>query len=133
MAIRRVPEPICQGFQVPELGKFSFNIRYRGNPCSAILIRFNGAVYGYLNQCVHMPRALDCEESNIFDESGRYLQCSMHSICYDPVSGESLSEICAGKKLTALKVREEGGCVYLLDKRAIMETKPILPNKKVHY
>ena len=130
MAIKRVPEPICQGFQIPELGKFSFNIKYRGNPYGAILIRFNGAVYGYLNQCVHMPRALDCEESNIFDESGRYLQCSMHSICYDPVSGESLSEICAGKKLTALKVREEGSWVYLLDKRAVMETQPILPDKK---
>ncbi|HBA65812.1 MAG TPA: (2Fe-2S)-binding protein [Methylococcaceae bacterium] len=125
MAIRRVPEPICQGYQVTELGKFSFNINYRGKSRSAILIRFNGAVYGYLNQCVHMPRALDCEDSNIFDESGRYLQCSMHSICYDPVSGQSLSEICAGKKLTALKVREEGSWVYLLDKRAIMETKLI--------
>jgi len=45
----------------------------------------------------------------------------MHSICYDPVSGESLSEICAGKKLTALKVREEGEWVYLVDKRAVMD------------
>ena len=57
----------------------------------------------------------------VFDESGRYLQCSMHTICYDPVTGEALSEICAGKKLTALHVREAGGWVYLVDKRAAME------------
>ena len=122
MAIKQlVPAPVCLGSQVPELGKFSFAIQYWGNRRNAILVRFKGVVYGYLNQCVHMPRALDCEHDNIFDESGRYLQCSMHSICYDPVSGESLSEICAGKKLTALKVREEGEWVYLVDKRAAMD------------
>ena len=118
---QHAPDPICPGLQVPELGKYAFNIQYRGVRRGAILVRFKGVVYGYLNQCVHMPRPLDCEQAQIFDESGRYLQCSMHSICYDPVSGESLSEICAGKKLTALKVREEGGWVYLVDKRSILD------------
>jgi len=115
------PEPICPGLHVLELGKFPFSIQYRGGRRDAILVRFKGVVYGYLNQCVHMPRALDCEHDDIFDETGQYLQCSMHTICYDPVSGESLSEICAGKKLTALNVREEGGWVYLVDKRAALD------------
>ena len=124
MAIKQhVPEPICPSFQVPELGKFSFAIQYRGIRRDAILVRFEGLVYGYLNQCVHMPRPLDCEHNNIFDETGRYLQCSMHTICYDPVTGESLSEICAGKKLTALQVREEEEWVYLVDKRAVMDAR----------
>ena len=119
MAIKqRILEVICSGVQVPELGKFSFSVNYRGTRRSAILVRFNGVVYGYLNQCVHMPKRLDCEHNHIFDESGRYLQCSMHRICYDPASGESLSEICAGKRLTALKVREDGGVVYLVEKRS---------------
>jgi nitrite reductase/ring-hydroxylating ferredoxin subunit len=109
---------ICPAQQLPELGKFTFDVLYRGNPRPALLVRFRGQVFGYLNQCVHMPRTLDCENSNIFDESGRYLQCSMHSICYDPISGESLSEICLGKKLTALKVKEQDDWIYLVDKRA---------------
>ena len=122
MAIRQhVPQPICLGLHVLELGKFPFSIQYRGGRRDAILVRFKGVVYGYLNQCVHMPRALDCEHDDIFDETGQYLQCSMHTICYDPVSGESLSEICAGKKLTAINVREEGGWVYLVDKRAALD------------
>jgi nitrite reductase/ring-hydroxylating ferredoxin subunit len=113
-----IPVAICPSSQVVELGKYPFNVRYRGENRDALLIRFKGTVYGYLNQCVHMPRALDCEHQNIFDDSERYLQCSMHSICYDPVSGESVSEICAGKKLTAIKIREDEGWVYLIDKRA---------------
>jgi len=116
------PVPICAGLHVPELGKFAFNVSYRGQSRQAILVRFRGTVYGYLNQCVHMPKALDCEESNIFDESGRYLQCSMHKICYEPVDGSSVSELCAGKKLTALKVREEAEIIYLVDKRAKLNT-----------
>ncbi len=113
---------ICPASQLGELGKFTFSIHYRGAKRDAILVRFKGSVYGYLNQCVHMPRTLDCENHNIFDDSGRYLQCSMHSICYDPISGMSLSEICAGKKLTALKVLEEGEWIYLTDKRAVIDT-----------
>ena len=121
MTVRHnIPQPICSGLQVPELGKFPFSIHYRGEKRDAILVRFQGLVYAYLNQCVHMPKPLDCEQAHIFDESGRFLQCSMHTICYDPVTGESLSEICAGKSLTAIQVREENGWVYLIDKRAVM-------------
>jgi nitrite reductase/ring-hydroxylating ferredoxin subunit len=108
---------ICPSSCIAELGKYKFKIRYRGESREAILIRFKGVAYAYLNQCVHMPRALDCEHDNIFDDSERFLQCSMHSICYDPVTGSSLSEICYGKKLTAIKVSEEGDWVYLNEKR----------------
>jgi nitrite reductase/ring-hydroxylating ferredoxin subunit len=111
-------QPICLASQVPELGKFAFSVLYRGDQREALLVRFKGEVYGYINQCVHMVRRLDCEHEDIFDESGRYLQCSMHSICYDPVSGESMSEICAGKKLTRLQVKEEQDWVYLTEKKA---------------
>ena len=114
----RIYATIFPSADIAELGKFPFTVMHRGEKREAILIRFQGMVYGYLNQCVHMPKALDCEDGNIFDDTKRYLQCSMHSICYDPVSGVSLSEICAGKKLTAIKVREEDGQIYLMDKRA---------------
>ncbi|MGZ8219814.1 Rieske (2Fe-2S) protein [Methylomagnum sp.] len=113
------PVPICTSDAVPELGKYAFTVDYRGVRHPAIVVRFQGVVYGYLNQCVHMPRTLDCEESDIFDESGRYLRCSMHTIHYDPTTGESLSEICAGKSLTTLKVEERDGAVYLQGNRAI--------------
>jgi len=118
-AKQREPIAICRGTQVPEAGKHSFSILHQGKPKQAVLIRFKGLVYAYINQCVHMPKALDCEDVNIFDETGQYIQCSMHKICYDPVNGASVSELCSGKKLTALKVKEQGEWVYWLDKKAI--------------
>ncbi len=113
------PVAICRGVDVPESDKYGFTILRQGKQSEAFLIRFKGVVYGYLNQCVHMPKTLDCEDGNIFDETGQYLQCSMHKICYDPQSGACVSELCSGKKLTALKVKEAGDWVYWLDKRAI--------------
>ncbi len=115
-----IPASICASGELPELGKYAFTVNYRGERQPALLIRFHGTVYGYLNRCVHMPKRLDCEESNIFDATGRFLRCSMHTIHYDPPTGECLSEICAGKSLTALKVEEREGRVYLMDKRAVL-------------
>lgn len=60
---------------------------------------------------------LDCEQPDIFDASGSYLHCSMHSIHYDPETGDCLSEICAGKKLAGFRVEERDGMIYRRDKK----------------
>jgi nitrite reductase/ring-hydroxylating ferredoxin subunit len=108
---------LCASADVPERGKRAVTLLHRGIPAEALLIRYEGRVYAYLNRCVHMPKALDCENPDIFDPSGRYLQCSFHTVHYEPTTGEALSEICAGKKLTAVRVEEREGGVYLTDKR----------------
>lgn len=115
------PVPICRSDQLAELGKWCFSVQYRGASEQALVVRFKGSVFGYLNHCAHMPRTLDCERDGVFDPSGRYLQCSMHGICYDPVSGRSLSEICLDQSLTAIKVTEQQGWIYLVDKHARLE------------
>lgn len=114
----RTQAPICPSLDLAELGSHSFQVLYRGVQQEAILVRFRGVVYGYLNQCVHMPRRLDGEEPRVFDEAGGAIRCSMHGITYRPETGECLSEICAGKFLTPLRVDEREGVLYLTDKRA---------------
>ena len=114
----RAPSPICPSAALTELGSHRFQVLYRGAPREAILVRFRGVAYGYLNECVHMPRQLDGEERHVFDEAGGAIRCSMHGITYRPETGECLSEICAGKSLTSLRVEEREGVLYLTDKRA---------------
>lgn len=86
----------------------------------AILVRFRGTAYGYINQCVHMPKALDCEHCHVFDERGESVRCTMHGITYDPATGACRSEICAGKYLTGIRIEEDGGFIYLRDKHGRM-------------
>jgi len=92
-------------------------LQFRGEPDTAIVLRHNGRVRVYLNRCVHMVRRLDCVHERIVDADTRRLTCSMHGIAYDPETGESLSVLCAGERLQALKSREIDGQVCIADKR----------------
>lgn len=116
----KTPCPICHSAQLVELGSHGFHVSYRGAPFAAILVRFRGVAYAYLNQCLHMPRPLDGEEPRVFDESGVALRCTMHGITYQPETGACLSEICAGKALTPVRVEERDNVIYLTDRRAVL-------------
>jgi len=107
----------CQSSELPERKHLTMDIQFAGEMISALLIRFQGAVYAYRNQCVHMVRRLDSEGDHIFDSSGELLRCTMHGIVYQPETGESLSNICHGQKLLSIKVTEDGGKIYFADKR----------------
>jgi len=82
-----------------------------------VVLRFEGAVYAYINRCVHMSRRLDCERKQVFDATGRFLRCSMHGIVYQPQTGASLSTMCEGERLRAVEVYEEDGEIGIDDFR----------------
>ena len=90
---------------------------YAGEPASVLVFRYRGDCLAYRNLCVHMPRALDCERDMIFDDTGQYLRCSMHGIVYDPITGESVSTMCNGQRLTPVKVLEDEAGIWINDKR----------------
>lgn len=114
----RQGEAICQASALANLQSLCFQVRYRGELREAILIRHRGRVSCFLNQCVHMPRRLDCEDPYVFDDSGRFLRCSMHGIVYEPGSGLCRSDICLDEQLTVLKVVERDGWVLLADRHS---------------
>lgn len=93
------------------------DIVYAGEPTSVVIFRHKGKCLAYRNLCVHMPRKLDCEENTIFSASGQYLRCSMHGIVYDPMTGESVSSICNGERLTPIGIMEDAEGVWIKDRR----------------
>jgi nitrite reductase/ring-hydroxylating ferredoxin subunit len=111
---------LCQSESLREGESYGFAILYRGEPCEAILVRFGGHAYCYLNRCVHMGKRLDCEDARIFNDSGEHLRCSMHGVLYDPATGLCLSNPCTGKSLTPVKIDERDGRIHLADKRAVI-------------
>jgi nitrite reductase/ring-hydroxylating ferredoxin subunit len=108
---------VCRNDELEEGGYKRVEVAYSGEPSSVVVFRYRGACLAYRNLCVHMPRRLDCEKDMIFDDTGQNLRCSMHGILYDPVTGESISTICAGEKLTRVKIQEDTEGVWILDKR----------------
>lgn len=107
---------ICPSDRIAEGAYLKALVRYADEMASVLVFRHGGQCRAYKNLCVHMPRALDCEQDMIFDLSGRYLRCSMHGIVYDPVTGASLSEICRGQRLTSIDVLEDDLGIWLADR-----------------
>lgn len=93
------------------------DVMFRGEAASIIVFRHDDQCLAYLNLCVHMPRELDCQRSTIFDLSGKFLRCSFHGIVYHPLTGESISTLCNGEKLTAIRLLQYETGVWLNDKR----------------
>lgn len=117
---------VCPGVQLIEGSYKRLEVLYINEPSSIVVFRFKGKCFAYRNLCVHMPRRLDCQKDMIFDDTGKNLRCSMHGIVYDPITGESVSTICNGEKLTSVKVQEDEEDVWVFDKRV----KPLInPNK----
>lgn len=108
---------VCPGNQ-PEDGSYErLEVLFMDEPSSVVVFRFEGTCLAYLNRCVHMQRGLDCEDDTIFDDSGENLRCSMHGVLYEPATGEAISRLCQGEKLTAVDIEEDADGVWICDKR----------------
>ncbi|MCX7086946.1 MAG: Rieske 2Fe-2S domain-containing protein [Methylococcales bacterium] len=83
---------------------------------SAIIFAFEGIAYAYINHCMHMNRPLNGEQDAIFDDTGKFLRCSMHGFIFDPKTGECQSPVCFGQRLQALRLKEIDGSLYFAEK-----------------
>jgi nitrite reductase/ring-hydroxylating ferredoxin subunit len=107
---------ICDGVQVEEGRKgVRFTVQRHGETQPAFVIRYEGAVHAYVNQCAHVPVELDWMEGEFFDLTGLYLICSTHGATYLPDTGRCIAGPCSGRKLVRLQVEECDGKVYLVE------------------
>lgn len=109
---------ICRGSEVMEASRgFRFTVEREGRAVPAFVIRFNGRVHAYLNECGHVPAELDWMPGEFFDHSKLYLICSIHGALYAPDSGQCLGGPCRGNGLRPLMVREADGMIWLEPER----------------
>ena len=66
-------------FALPELGE-----RVTG-----FVVRYNGLVHAYVNQCAHLSVELDWNEGDFFDFSKSYVICATHGAQYQPETGRA--------------------------------------------
>ena len=83
----------------------------------ALVVRWHGTVYGYINRCAHVAFPLDWK-GRVLEKSGRFIMCPKHGATYEPDSGRCVGGPCTGSTLTALNVHEHDGSVWLTSVRA---------------
>ena len=108
--------PACTRHELHEANFLIRHIQFKKLPTSAISFAFEDNAYAYINHCMHMHRPLNCEEDAIFDDTGKYLRCSMHGFIFDPKTGECRSPVCFGQRLQALRLKEIDGALYFAEK-----------------
>ncbi|MDK2125510.1 Rieske (2Fe-2S) protein [Parachitinimonas caeni] len=106
---------ICQSEALKDAERgIRFQAEWRHTPVPAFVVRFQGKVHGYINECQHVPVELDFNEGDFFDLSGQYLICATHGAYYSPDTGLCRGGPCKGRRLTKLHLIEEAGAVYFL-------------------
>ncbi len=107
---------ICSLEDLQKVSYLTRAILFKKQPTSALVFWLDGQAYSYVNHCMHMHRPLNGEQDAIFDETGRYLRCSMHGFIFEPTTGECQSPVCLGQRLQSLRLQVLDGVVYLSEK-----------------
>ncbi len=104
---------VCASADLTDGGKGArFALRTRSGQASGFVVRYQGVVRGWLNQCAHVPMELDWQEGVFFDDSGLYLICATHGAMYEPDSGRCAGGPCRGGRLWPIAVIEQQGSIY---------------------
>ena len=104
---------ICDSAKLSDGGKgVRFPLMLFGRDATGFAVRYGGAVYAYVNRCVHVPVELDWNEGDFFDSSGLYLTCSTHGALYIPESGRCAGGPCRGGRLRPIIVLERNNQVF---------------------
>jgi len=119
MAIDKL-KPACTRRELNETSYLIRKIQFKKLPTSAIIFAFEGIAYAYINHCMHMHRPLNCEQDAIFDETRKYLRCSMHGFIFDPKTGECQSPVCYGQRLQTLRLEEVDDTLYFAEKHLVL-------------
>lgn len=82
-------------------------------PCEGFVVRFEGKLYAYQNQCRHQPLTLDYGDNEFFADDGKLLLCRNHGAVFQPETGKCIAGPCAGASLRKLEVFEDDGAVFL--------------------
>jgi len=114
------PRPLCASTDLAERGRaFVFDVIHWRHPARAFVLRFEGRVVAYLNQCVHVPTEMDWQPGEFLDDSKNYILCSIHGAAYAPADGHCVGGPCGRGRLTPLRVEERDGQVYWYPSRDI--------------
>lgn len=105
---------LCQSAELVNGGKgYRFSIEKDGEKIPAFVIRFEGRVHGYVNQCSHQAFELDWNPGEFFDLNRQFLMCSTHGALFHPENGDCVFGRCNGAGLKKLDILELDDKVYL--------------------
>ncbi|HXC52926.1 MAG TPA: Rieske 2Fe-2S domain-containing protein [Candidatus Limnocylindrales bacterium] len=102
---------VCSADALGENQTVKFRIT-RG-PGEGFVIRHNGELYAYRNECRHIPLTMDWVENRFLSRDGCWIQCATHGARYEIATGLCVAGPPAGLVLHRLPVTVEDGTIIV--------------------
>ena len=104
---------LCRETEIEEGEARGFRIGDDARQRPVFVVRWEGALRGYLNSCPHVGTRLDWVPDKFFHPSENYLICATHGALFRPEDGLCIAGPCEGEALQAIAIAiEDGWIVY---------------------
>ena len=112
--MRDWPEwPVCATEALPGDGALAFEVGEGDWPLRGFLVHRGGVLRAYANICPHKRYPLNLAEHDFLVPGQALLRCAHHGALFEVETGLCLVGPCAGRRLLALELREDGGRVLV--------------------
>lgn len=106
------PHILCPATTLKDGEARSFIVDVSGQRHDILVLRHNGSIHAYVNECPHQQTPLETFPGKFFDAEGKILVCSTHGARFVPDSGLCVSGPCEGKALKPVSLMERDGALY---------------------
>ena len=104
---------IAESAALPDGGALRIRTHLESEAVDAFVVRFDGALYAYVNRCTHREIELDLGKGAFFHPDGVRLLCRAHGAIFDVRTGGCAGGICRrGSALDPIAVEERAGRIY---------------------
>jgi nitrite reductase/ring-hydroxylating ferredoxin subunit len=104
---------VCRADALADKQTAKFRIGSGKDAREGFVIRLEGELHAYRNECRHVPMTMDWVENRFLSRDGCWIQCATHGALYEIASGLCVSGPPAGKHLHRLAVEVLDGNVVV--------------------
>jgi nitrite reductase/ring-hydroxylating ferredoxin subunit len=99
---------VSQGALLSEGQTLVFEVLHAGRTREAFLLRRDGILHAFLNECPHWAVELDLGDGHFFDEELDRIYCKNHGALFVVDSGQCETGPCLGRGLSKFPLRVFG-------------------------
>lgn len=108
-------EQLCHIDDVTDPGAKGFSVKQGRKERLVFVVKKDGEVYAYENECPHAGINLEWQEDDFLDMDKNLIQCSVHGALFKIENGDCMGGPCNGEGLTPANIElDDDGNILLL-------------------
>jgi len=115
---------VCRADALGEKQTAKFKIGSGKHAREGFVIRCDGEIHAWRNECRHVPMTMDWTENRFLSRDGCWIQCSTHGALYEIATGLCVAGPPSGQSLHRLPVAVENGDIVVRVPNALPNALP---------